>query len=68
MHLGVDYDPMAYLRSPLTYCYGMYDLSAATEKLRTGVYHPLKVRPSAFIAATVGKKISCIQRSPISGV
>lgn len=39
VHLGVDYDPMEYLRSPLTYCYGMYDLSAATEKLRTGVYH-----------------------------
>lgn len=39
VHLGVDYNPMEYLRSPLTYCYGMYDLSAATEKLRTNVYH-----------------------------
>lgn len=39
VHLGVDYDPMAYMRSPLTYCYGMYDLSAATTKLRTNVYH-----------------------------
>ena len=39
VHLGVDYDPMEYLRSPLTYCYGMYDLAAATEKLRTQVYH-----------------------------
>jgi len=39
VHLGVDYDPMEYLRSPLTYCYGMYDLSAATQKLRTHVYH-----------------------------
>lgn len=39
VHLGVDYDPMEYLRSPLTYCYGMYDLSAATEKLRSHVYH-----------------------------
>ena len=39
VHLGVDYDPMEHLRSPLTYCYGMYDLSAATEKLRTNVYH-----------------------------
>ncbi len=39
VHLGVDYNPMDYLRSPLTYCYGMYDLSAATEKLRTQVYH-----------------------------
>ena len=39
VHLGVDYDPMEHLRSPLTYCYGMYDLSAATQKLRTGVYH-----------------------------
>ena len=39
LHLGVDYDPMQYLRSALYYCYGMYDLSAATEKLRTQVYH-----------------------------
>lgn len=39
VHLGVDYDPMEYLRSPLTYCYGMYDLSAATEKLRSHIYH-----------------------------
>ena len=39
VHLGVDYDPMEHLRSPLTYCYGMYDLSAATEKLRSHVYH-----------------------------
>lgn len=39
VHLGVDYDPMEYLRSPLTYCYGMYDLSAATERLRSHVYH-----------------------------
>ena len=39
LHLGVDYDPMEYLRAALVYCYGMYDLHAATEKLRTGVYH-----------------------------
>lgn len=39
LHLGIDYNPMQFLRSPLTYCYGMYDLSAATEKLRTHVYH-----------------------------
>ena len=39
VHLGVDYDPMEHLRSPLTYCYGMYDLSDATRKLRTNVYH-----------------------------
>ena len=39
VHLGVDYDPMQFMKSALYYCYGMYDLSAATEKLRTGVYH-----------------------------
>ena len=39
LHLGVDYDPMEYMRSALYYCYGMYDLSAATNKLRTNVYH-----------------------------
>lgn len=39
LHLGVDFDPMQYMRSALCYCYGMYDLHGATEKLRTGVYH-----------------------------
>ena len=39
LHLGVDIDPMEHLRAALVYCYGMYDLHAATEKLRTGVYH-----------------------------
>ncbi|MBO7251062.1 MAG: NAD(P)/FAD-dependent oxidoreductase [Oscillospiraceae bacterium] len=39
LHLGVDYDPMQYLRSSLYYCYGMYDLHGATTKLRTGEYH-----------------------------
>jgi len=39
LHLGVDFDPMEYMRSSLYYCYGMYDLHAATEKLRGGEYH-----------------------------
>ena len=39
VHLGVDYDPMQYMKSALYYCYGMYDLSEATVKLRTGRYH-----------------------------
>lgn len=39
LHLGVDYDPMQYMRASLAYCYGMYDLHAATEKLRRGEYH-----------------------------
>ena len=39
LHLGVDIDPMEHLRAALVYCYGMYDLHAATEKLRTGEYH-----------------------------
>lgn len=39
LHLGVDYDPFDYLRCPLIYCYGMYDLEKATEKLRNGIYH-----------------------------
>jgi phytoene dehydrogenase-like protein len=39
LHLGVDYDPMQFMQSALIYCYGMYDLSAATRKLRTNVYH-----------------------------
>ena len=39
LHLGVDIDPMKYMRSALSYCYGMYDLHEATNKLRSGIYH-----------------------------
>ena len=39
LHLGIDIDPMQFLRSSLIYCYGMYDLSKATYKLRNGIYH-----------------------------
>ena len=39
LHLGVDIDPMKYMRSALSYCYGMYDLHSATMKLRNGEYH-----------------------------
>ena len=39
VHLGVDYDLTKFLRSSLTYCYKMYDLHKATEKLRSGIYH-----------------------------
>lgn len=39
LHLGVDFDPMEHLRAALVYCYGMYDLHAATKKLRAGEYH-----------------------------
>jgi len=39
VHLGVDYDPMQYMKNALYYCYGMYDLHSATEKLRSGRYH-----------------------------
>jgi len=39
LHLGVDMDPMQYLRSSLIYCYRMYNLSEATKKLRNGIYH-----------------------------
>lgn len=39
LHLGVDIDPMQYMRSALSYCYGMYDLHEATMKLRNGDYH-----------------------------
>lgn len=39
LHLGVDYDPMQFLKAPLCYYYGTYDLHAATQKLRSGEYH-----------------------------
>ena len=39
LHLGVDYDPMQFMKSSLYYCYGMYDLHKATVKLRSEIYH-----------------------------
>lgn len=39
LHLGVDINPVEYMHSALTYCYGMYDLHGATVKLRNGIYH-----------------------------
>lgn len=39
LHLGVDFDPLQYQKAALCYYYGTYDLHAATERLRTGVYH-----------------------------
>jgi len=39
LHLGVDFDPLKYQKEALCYYYGTYDLPAATEKLRSGVYH-----------------------------
>ncbi len=39
LHLGVDFDPLQYQREALCYYYGTYDLHAATERLRSGIYH-----------------------------
>ena len=39
LHLGVDFDPSAYQKESLLYCYGSYDLHGAVERLRSGVYH-----------------------------
>lgn len=39
LHLGVDYDPMRYMQAPLCYYYKTYDIHAATERLRAGIYH-----------------------------
>lgn len=39
VHLGVDFDPMQYMKSALCYYYKCYDIPAAVEKMRSGVYH-----------------------------
>lgn len=39
VHAGVDFDPAEALGTSLCYCYGSYDLSKATERLRSGKYH-----------------------------
>ena len=39
VHLGVDFDPMKYMKSALCYYYKCYDIPAAVEKMRSGVYH-----------------------------
>ena len=39
VHLGVDYDPSEYQKQSLCYYYNSYDLHAAVEELRSGIYH-----------------------------
>ena len=39
LHLGVDYNPLDYMRCPLCYYYGTYNLHEATKKLRNNIYH-----------------------------
>lgn len=39
VHLGVDFDPMQYMKSALCYYYKNYDIPGAVEKLRSGIYH-----------------------------
>ncbi|MBQ8264803.1 MAG: NAD(P)/FAD-dependent oxidoreductase [Oscillospiraceae bacterium] len=39
VHLGVDFDPMQYMKSALCYYYKCYDIPAAVEKMRSGIYH-----------------------------
>lgn len=39
VHLGVDYDPLQYMKAPVCYYYHSYDLYGATKRLRSGEYH-----------------------------
>lgn len=39
VHLGVDYDPMQFMKSELCYYYKTYDIPGAVERMRSGVYH-----------------------------
>ncbi len=39
VHLGVDFDPMQYMKSALCYYYKNYDIPAAVKKMRQGIYH-----------------------------
>lgn len=39
VHLGVDFDPMQYMKAPLCYYYKTYDIPGAVKRMREGVYH-----------------------------
>lgn len=39
LHLGLDYDPMQFMKAPLCYYYKTYDIFDATRRLRAGEYH-----------------------------
>lgn len=39
LHLGVDYDPMRFMKAALCYYYKTYDIFGATRRLRSGEYH-----------------------------
>ena len=65
VHLGVDFDPLRYQKAATCYYYGSYDLHAATERLRTGVYHEgrdglLITVPSAHAPEFAPEGCSCV--------
>ena len=39
VHLGVDYDPMQFMKSALCYYYKTYDIPGAVARMREGIYH-----------------------------
>lgn len=39
VHLGVDFDPLAYQKAALCYYYKTYDIEGSVKKLRDGIYH-----------------------------
>jgi len=39
VHLGVDFDPLAYQKAALCYYYKTYDIADSVNKLRKGLYH-----------------------------
>jgi len=39
VHLGVDFDPSAYLQGPVTYFYGTYDIEGGVKEALDGIYH-----------------------------
>lgn len=39
VHLGVDFDPMQYMKAPLCYYYKTYDIPGAVARMREGIYH-----------------------------
>ncbi len=39
LHLGLDMDPLQYMKAPLCYYYKTYDINGATDRLRAGEFH-----------------------------
>ena len=58
LHLGLDIDPLHYQKSELCYYYLTYDIDAAVQRLRDGVYHEGEEGFLIYVPSAHGKSMA----------